>query len=58
MNAVYEYGPKGRRFAKIVGAQRYEYLYDGDEPVADYLIGSGNSQNLVARYINGAGVDG
>ena len=56
-NAVYEYGPKGRRFAKVVGAQRYEYLYDGDEPIADYLIDNTGKQRIMALYLNGAGVD-
>ncbi|WP_417452152.1 RHS repeat domain-containing protein, partial [Kordiimonas sp.] len=59
-SVVYEYGPKGRRFAKVLtkggATTRTEYLYDGDEPVADYLIKSGGDR-LKARYINGAGVD-
>ena len=65
---IYEYGPKGRRFAKTKKGDniRTEFLYEGDEPVADYLIKSINNNlnsfsddrpRLSRRYINGAGVD-
>ena len=66
-DVVYEYGPKGRRFAKeLNNSQRYEYLYEGDEPITDYFIRTGgdgefgsidDQQTIVRSYVNGAGTD-
>ena len=51
---TYEYGPKGRRLAKVSLLEgRTEYLYEGDEPIADY---AGNGR-LLRRYVNGAAID-
>ncbi len=57
---VYEYGPKGRRFASVKNPggteTRKEYLYEGDEPIADYKM-LGSNEYLTMRYLHGAGVD-
>ena len=57
LTMTYEYDPKGRRFASISSQSgRKEFLYEGDEPIADYKI-LGSSEYLVARYLHGASVD-
>ena len=51
------YDPKGRRFeawSSISGHK--QFLYEGDEPIADYKVLNGN-EYLVARYLHGASVD-
>lgn len=61
----FEYDGKGRRVAKLVddnlsGAfsanKRYEYLYEGDEPLADYVEVAGVFV-ITHRYLHGASVD-
>jgi RHS repeat-associated protein len=58
---VYQYGPKGRRFATEATeggtTLRKEFLYEGDEPLADYYIPSSGGEQLLMRYLHGAGVD-
>ena len=54
----YQYDPKGRRIRKTVDADSVtpvvtEYVYEGDEPIADY-DGAGN---VLRRYMHGANVD-
>ncbi len=57
LTVTYEYGPKGRRFASVSSLSgRKEYLYEGDEPIADYKM-NGSNQYLLMRFLHGAGVD-
>lgn len=66
----FEYDVKGRRIAKSVNDEydadndtasdydkRYEYLYEGDEPIQDYLVTPGGDALISARYLHGANVD-
>ena len=55
---TYEYGPKGRRLAKVSLLEgRTEYLYEGDEPIADYMITGAGEDRLLRRFVNGAAID-
>lgn len=53
VSASYAYDGRGRRIGKTVGSERREYLYDGQQLVAEY-DGSGQ---LLARYTYGLGAD-
>lgn len=61
----FEYDGKGRRIAKriddalassFVANKEYEYLYEGDEPLQDYLKVSG-SWTITSRFLHGASMD-
>lgn len=55
---TYEYGPKGRRLATVSSLSgRTEYLYEGDEPITDYMITGAGNGRLLSRYVNGAAID-
>ena len=55
---TYEYGPKGRRLAKVSLLEgRTEYLYEGDEPIADYMITGAGNDRLLRRFVNGAAIE-
>jgi RHS repeat-associated protein len=51
--AIYTYDPFGRRISKTVNGVVTKFLYDGDQIIAEY----DGSDNLVAKYINGASID-
>lgn len=56
----FEYDPKGRRLAQVSDTSgRLEFLYEGDEPISDFKVDTGNSnaEILLARYLHGSGVD-
>ena len=48
----YEYDPLGRRKAKTAGGLKTEYLWSGNQVMAEYRGGK-----LLRRYIYGAGID-
>ena len=48
----YEYDPLGRRKAKTAGGLKTEYLWSGNQVMAEYRGGT-----LLRRYIYGAGID-
>ena len=48
----YEYDPLGRRKAKTAGGLKTEYLWSGNQVMAEYRGG-----RLLRRYIYGAGID-
>ena len=48
----YEYDPLGRRKAKTAGGLKTEYLWSGNQVMAEYRSG-----RLLRRYIYGAGID-
>ena len=48
----YEYDPLGRRKAKTAGGLKTEYLWGGNQVMAEYRSG-----RLLRRYIYGAGID-
>jgi RHS repeat-associated protein len=52
-NATLTYDPLGRLFQVASGSAATQFLYDGDELVAEYS-GSGG---LLRRYVHGAGID-
>ena len=55
---TFEYDPKGRRLAQVSDTSgRMEFLYEGDEPIADFKMGANNAEILLARYLHGSGVD-
>ena len=54
--AVYEYDWLGRRIAKTIGGVRTEYVYDGDQVIAEY-DDSGGSMQLARKFIYGPGID-
>ena len=65
LRARFQYDGKGRRIAKLIddnfsgsftADKRYEYLYEGDEPIQDYLEVS-SSYIITNRYVHGAAVD-
>ena len=51
---TYAYGPSGRRLLKDNDLTSTEYLYEGDEPIADY---DGPTGRLLRRYMHGARID-
>ncbi|MBI4354047.1 MAG: RHS repeat protein, partial [Candidatus Omnitrophica bacterium] len=53
LNASYAYDPLGRRISKTVNGLTTQFLFDGDQLIADYDA----SGKLLARYIYGAGLD-
>ncbi|UTW58744.1 hypothetical protein KFE96_00105 [Kordiimonas sp. SCSIO 12603] len=56
MSVRYDYDAKGRRFAKTVNGVRTQYLYEGDEPIADYASFPGRSY-VTRQYVHGANID-
>jgi RHS repeat-associated protein len=52
-NIRYRYDALGRRIQKDVYGKQTQYLYDGDEVIAEYDA----SGNLTKRFIYGSGVD-
>jgi RHS repeat-associated protein len=51
--AEYRYDPRGRRIQKNVNGQITRYIYDGE----DILLELDGSNNIVARYTHGQGLD-
>ncbi|HIJ71300.1 MAG TPA: hypothetical protein HPP87_08050 [Planctomycetes bacterium] len=50
---TYEYDFLGRRIAKTAGGVRTEYVYDGDQVIAEY----NSSGTLLRKFIYGPGID-
>ena len=51
--STYAYGPEDRRLAKTVGTVTTNYLWAGDDIIAEY----GGTGTLLRRYIPGPGID-
>ena len=52
----YEYDYLGRRISKTTGGVTTEYVYDGDQVIAEY-DDSGGSMQLARKFIYGPGID-
>jgi RHS repeat-associated protein len=51
--ATYSYDYQGRRISKTVGTATTEYVYDGDQVIAEYNSGD----TLLRKFIYGPGID-